>query len=390
MSDIIIPFGGNPSQSAQVKFIDNGDGSHSMSVSVAGGSLGGGSATDKEFVVTTYSVKTAATGISVGDVVTCTQVYDVSGTTPTLATTIWYNQSTAAVLASAPAAANLTTLAAGGATEATLASGLGAPADAAAGSDGATASLISLIKRLLAKFPALVGGRMPVDNSGAIQLGSGAVTPTTQRVTLASDGPEVTNSTASRNSLASIDGKLPASLGAKTSATSLSVVPASDSAYSLTPTSVSRQAAIARPANVTAYTAGDVIGSVLQFSTITVNGGYIMIAGVDVRYDVATLPAGMGNLRLHLYTSTPPSAFADNAAWDLPGTDRAAYAGFIDVGTLTDLGSTLYASVENVNVLRKLDAGNSALFGYLQTTNGFTPAANSETLMVTVRGLAGL
>ena len=40
--------------------------------------------------------------------------------------------------------------------------------------------------------------------SGGPQLGSGVVTATTQRVTLATDGPEVTNSTAIKNSVATI------------------------------------------------------------------------------------------------------------------------------------------------------------------------------------------
>ena len=62
----------------------------------------------------------------------------------------------------------------------------------------------------LDRTPALVGGRIPVDGSGAIQLGAGPVSATTQRVTLASDGPEVTNSTAMVTKLTSVDNKTPA------------------------------------------------------------------------------------------------------------------------------------------------------------------------------------
>jgi hypothetical protein len=74
----------------------------------------------------------------------------------------------------------------GAATEATasaVAAGLGAPADAAAGSDTGTAGVVALFKRalqnwttLLARIPALVGGRMPVDGSGVTQPVSGPVT----------------------------------------------------------------------------------------------------------------------------------------------------------------------------------------------------------------------
>jgi hypothetical protein len=71
-----------------------------------GGGGGGGSNADRELVVTTYRVKTAFTGASVGDTVTCTQVIDVKNT-PSTVSTIWRNQTTAADLATVPAAANL-------------------------------------------------------------------------------------------------------------------------------------------------------------------------------------------------------------------------------------------------------------------------------------------
>ena len=59
--------------------------------------------------------------------------------------------------------------------------------------------------------------------SGGPQTGSGVVSATTQRVTLATDGPEVTNSTAIKNSVAAIPAK-----GAATTANSTPVNIASD------------------------------------------------------------------------------------------------------------------------------------------------------------------
>lgn len=91
----------------------------STGVAYAAGGGGGGGA-DREFVVTTYRCKTVFTGASVGDTITGTQVYDVSTATPTLSATIWYNQSTAAVLASAPAAANLEIVGSNALTDAQL------------------------------------------------------------------------------------------------------------------------------------------------------------------------------------------------------------------------------------------------------------------------------
>src|SRR5438477_8247250 len=63
---------------------------------------------DREPVFTAYRVKTAFTGASVGDTVTATRILDVSGAVVTqLGATLWYNETTAAALASAPSAANL-------------------------------------------------------------------------------------------------------------------------------------------------------------------------------------------------------------------------------------------------------------------------------------------
>lgn len=57
-------------------------------------------------VVTTYRVKTAFTGASIVDTVTCVQILDVTAT-PTTVATIWRNQATASDLAAAPLTANL-------------------------------------------------------------------------------------------------------------------------------------------------------------------------------------------------------------------------------------------------------------------------------------------
>lgn len=68
---------------------------------------------------------------------------------------------------------------------------VGATNDAAATTDGGTFSIVALLKRLLGKLPALSNGNIPV--SPAVQLGGGANTATTQRVTLAEDDPLVAN-----------------------------------------------------------------------------------------------------------------------------------------------------------------------------------------------------
>ncbi len=190
--------------------------------------------------------------------------------------------------------------------------------------------------------------------------------------------------------LTSLIAQLPASLGIKTAANSLSVAPASDAAFALVPTSIVVSTTVTRPANVTAYTANDVVGGAITFASIGASAGYVTIMGADLRYDVAAVPSGMAGMRLYLYSVTPPSASADNAAWDLPSGDRTSFMGYIDLGTPVDLGSTLYTQVDNLNRQVKLGAGETALYGYLVTAGGYTPAANSETFRITLRAVAGV
>lgn len=189
-------------------------------------SVSGGGSTgilDRELVVTTYRVRTAFAGASVGDTITATQVIDVSGT-PSTVSTIWRNQSAAADLGAAPAAANLELvgsqaltdaqlraaavaitatalpLPTGAATAAAQATGntlltnldgeVGALDVAAAPADGTgNYSIIAGIKRgllnwatLLARIPALVNGRLPV-NSSIPTSGSGTILALTTAAT---------------------------------------------------------------------------------------------------------------------------------------------------------------------------------------------------------------
>lgn len=136
------------------------------------------------------------------------------------------------------------------------------------------------------------------------------------------------------------------------------------------------QPTVTRAANTTAYTAGDVVGGVITFSVPS--GKHLLITSVDLRINISSIPSGMTSFRLHLYRTSPASAYADNAAWDLPSGDRAAYIGYVDMGTVTDLGSTVFVQTDQVNKHIYVNGGASAVYGYLQTIDAYTPAANSE------------
>jgi hypothetical protein len=146
--------------------VDNGDGSATLKVSGGTGGGGGGSDNhDRELVVTTYRVRTAFTGASVGDTITCTQVIDVKNT-PSTVSTIWRNQTTAADLAAVPAAANLELVGSQALTDAQLrASAVAVSAAALPLPSGAATE--TTLAALNTKIPAqAIAGLLPVDTLG--------------------------------------------------------------------------------------------------------------------------------------------------------------------------------------------------------------------------------
>jgi len=136
-------------------------------------------------------------------------------------------------------------------------------------------------------------------------------------------------------------------------------------------------ASFARPNDTTAYTANDVEGGALEFDGIGPSaGGQVIITTAKLEQDVSAVPSGETSFRLYLYSVTPPSAYADNAAWDLLSGDRASFLGYVDLGTLVDLGSTCYVETSGINKQVTVPAGGK-LFGYLVTNGGYTPSAQS-------------
>lgn len=122
-----------------------------------------------------------------------------------------------------------------------------------------------------------------------------------------------------------------------------------------------------------AYSAGDIFESAKEFTSMGPSARNIRITGVELEVDHTALIASEAAYRLYLYSVTPPSALADNAAFDVPSGDRASFLGYVDLGTPVDLGSTLY--VQTINVNKEVKLAGTSLFGYLVTIAGFTPTA---------------
>lgn len=121
----------------------------------------------------------------------------------------------------------------------------------------------------------------------------------------------------------------------------------------------------------TSHTGGDCNGAAQTLALSAVSGSRVYVTDVTLEIDGATVEASAW--RLYLYNVTPPSALADDAAWDLPSGDRASFLGYIDLGTAVDLGSTQWVQTTGVNKTLKL--AGTGLFAYLVNITTLTPAA---------------
>lgn len=157
------------------------------------------------------------------------------------------------------------------------------------------------------------------------------------------------------------------------------------------------QVTITRPADTTAYAAGDVVGistsaggAVLTFTNAGPESDHLVLTDASLMVNLSAVPAGMTSFRLHLYASAPASNLADNDAWDLAAADRSAYLGFIDIGSPADFGSTLWCEVNGVNKRILMADGASSmvttLWGYLVTNGAYTPGSG-DVMEVTIGGL---
>lgn len=126
------------------------------------------------------------------------------------------------------------------------------------------------------------------------------------------------------------------------------------------------------------HTAGDCNGAAQQFE-FQAMGATMVITDADLMIDGATAEATAW--RLYLYKATPPSAYADDAAWDLGSGDRDAYVGYIDLGTAVDLGATQWVQTSGLN--RAVKLGGSSLWGYLVNLSTLTPAAVAHRVRLT-------
>ncbi len=138
------------------------------------------------------------------------------------------------------------------------------------------------------------------------------------------------------------------------------------------------------------HVGGDVNGGAQEFVLLNRDGA-APPAGQTLRITWASMSIAGGTIEttawtLHLYSVTPPSALADDAAFDLPSGDRSSYLGSIAIAQVVDLGSTLFIEGTQSKVI-KLATGGTSVFGYLVNGTTLTPAAVAHTVTLFVEAI---
>lgn len=266
---------------------------------------------------------------------------------------------------------------------------LGAKADAKSTATDTTAiTAMSVWKQISASVQALVTAF-----GAAWTRGAGASDGNTQRVT--------------------IDSGQIGSLGSAASASSAPVVLASDQAW---PKGLSNKAfsaafsTLTRPANTTAYTAGDSISDNATAGSVTALSATVSDVNDDPMFIseilVTSTDTGLAGkrIRAYLYNSDPTAssgvsggdnvAFSNKKAGYIGSMSGRMEAGFSD-GTPGRLVPSYQLAADTTDlagapasgfIVTKPTSGAKTLFVQFQAIDAFTPSASSTTIIATIRG----
>lgn len=124
----------------------------------------------------------------------------------------------------------------------------------------------------------------------------------------------------------------------------------------------------------TSHTGGDCVGAAQRFVTAAnLAGQSFTIKNSAIRINDATAVGSV--FTLHFYSMTPPSAIADDAAFDIPSGDRTSYLGSLAIAQPADVGSTQAAETQTHNKVIDLPADATGLWAYLVITTTATLVA---------------
>lgn len=133
-----------------------------------------------------------------------------------------------------------------------------------------------------------------------------------------------------------------------------------------------------RPANTTAYAAGDLVANSATAGSVTPlswNVGEGKIVGVRISKSGTGVTGA--DIDLHLYDATPTVANGDNGAWS--SNKAADYLGYVDMGTMvahTD-GAVKRTGLAPADQIY----GSGVVYGLLEIQGTYTPASG-ETFTV--------
>lgn len=131
-----------------------------------------------------------------------------------------------------------------------------------------------------------------------------------------------------------------------------------------------------------AYSANDVMSTAQLLGSIGPRGGgEVIITSTSLQIAHTAIISGETSYSLALYNVTPPSALADNAAFDVPSGDREAFLGLLSLGTPVDLGSTLRIDLDGINRQITVPDGG-AIYAYLVTIGAFTATAAARKVTI--------
>lgn len=139
----------------------------------------------------------------------------------------------------------------------------------------------------------------------------------------------------------------------------------------------------------TGYSAGDVVDVAKEFAftyadgRAVPSGSLIRILDSIMKIDSTALDTSEGAYTFAMYSVTPPSAQADNAAWTLASADLPSFLGDFSLGTPVDRGAALFIKQSNIDVDVKLSG--TSLFGRLITVAA--PTFTAVARQVLLRGI---
>lgn len=143
-----------------------------------------------------------------------------------------------------------------------------------------------------------------------------------------------------------------------------------------------------RPANTTAYAAGDVVGSatsaIHELTGAASSSSFVFVQSIQLLISNTSVPSGMTGFRVHLYSSAP-TAISDNAAYTFTTSDLAAWQDSFDLSTPAVRGSMLRSQAYYQGGVMKLQPASSSLYAVIETLGAYTPASGTAyTLRVKV------